>query len=155
MYAIFHLHFTDVKMAYRLVTCTRSEHLYSRGKIWTQGFPCGSAGKESACNAEDLGSTPEWGRSPGEGKGCLLQYSGLENPMDYIVHRVAKSGTRLGDWEHSASKSIFLSATSCLEMKPGSTACESFQKWVMKSKGRLHVDVEPRVFKSLHPHHYT
>ena len=44
------------------------------------GFPCGSAGKESACNAGDMGSIPELGRSPGEGKGYLLQYSGLENP---------------------------------------------------------------------------
>ena len=47
-----------------------------------QSFPGGSAGKESACNAGDLGSIPELGRSPGEGKSCPLQYSGLENPMD-------------------------------------------------------------------------
>ena len=43
------------------------------------GFPCGSAGKESACNAGDLGSIPGLGRSPGEGKGYPLQYSGLKN----------------------------------------------------------------------------
>ena len=43
------------------------------------GFPGGSAGKESACNAGDLGSIPGLGRSPGEGKGSPLQYSGLEN----------------------------------------------------------------------------
>ena len=49
------------------------------------------AGKESACNAGDLGLIPELGRSPGEGNGYLLQYSGLENPMAYIVHGVAKS----------------------------------------------------------------
>ena len=42
-------------------------------------FPCGSAGKESACNVGDLGSVPGLGRSPGEGKGYPLQYSGLEN----------------------------------------------------------------------------
>ena len=42
-----------------------------------QGFPCGSAGKESACNEGDLGSIPGLGRSPGEGKGYALQYSGL------------------------------------------------------------------------------
>ena len=47
------------------------------------GFPCGSAGKESAHNARDLGSIPGLGRSPGEGKGYPLQYSGLENSMDY------------------------------------------------------------------------
>ena len=46
-------------------------------------FPCGSAGKESACNVEDLASIPGLGRSPGEGKGYPLQYSGLENSMDY------------------------------------------------------------------------
>ena len=50
------------------------------------GFPGGSAGKESACKAEDLGSIPELGRFPGEGKGYPLQYSGLENSMDRIVH---------------------------------------------------------------------
>ena len=49
------------------------------------GFPCGSAGKESACNAGDLGSMPGLGRSPGEGKGYPLQYSDLENSMDCIV----------------------------------------------------------------------
>ena len=46
------------------------------------GFPCGSAGKESACNVGDLGLVPGLGRSPGEGKGYPLQYSGLENSMD-------------------------------------------------------------------------
>ena len=46
------------------------------------GFPRGLDGKESACNAGDLGSTPGLGRSPGEGKGYPLQYSGLENSMD-------------------------------------------------------------------------
>ena len=48
------------------------------------GFPCGSAGKESACNEGDLGSIPGLARSPGKGKGYPLQYSGLENSMDYI-----------------------------------------------------------------------
>ena len=55
------------------------------------GFPGGSAGKESACNEGDLGLIPELGRSPGEGNGYPLQYSGLENYTDYIVHGVAKS----------------------------------------------------------------
>ena len=41
----------------------------------------------------DLGSIPELGRSPGEGNGYPLQYSGLENSMDYTVHGVAKSQT--------------------------------------------------------------
>ena len=57
------------------------------------GFPCGSAGKESAGNAGDLGSISGLGRSPGEGKGYPLQYSGLENSMDCIVLGVKKSWT--------------------------------------------------------------
>ena len=47
------------------------------------GFPCGSPSKESTCKAGDLGSMPGLGRSPGEGKGYPLQYSSLENSMDY------------------------------------------------------------------------
>ena len=62
------------------------------------GFPHSSAGKESACNEGDLGSIPELGRSPGEGKGYPLQNSGLENSMDCIVHGVAKSWIRLSDF---------------------------------------------------------
>ena len=53
------------------------------------GLSGGSHGKESACNAGDLGLIPELGRSPGEGKGYPLQYSGLENSMK--VHGVAES----------------------------------------------------------------
>ena len=55
------------------------------------GSPCGSAVKESTYNAGDLGSIPGLGRSPGEGKGYPLQYSGLENSMGCIVHGVTKS----------------------------------------------------------------
>ena len=57
------------------------------------GFPYGSVGKESG----DPGLIPGLGRSPGEGKGPTLQYSGLENSMDCIVHGVAKSWTRLSN----------------------------------------------------------
>ena len=56
-------------------------------------FPGGSAGKESACNAGNLGLVPGLGRSHGEGNGYSLQYSGLENSMDDTVHGVAKSWT--------------------------------------------------------------
>ena len=52
------------------------------------GFPGGSAGKESACNVGHLG------RSPGEGKGYPLWYSGLENSMDCIVHEGHKESDR-------------------------------------------------------------
>ena len=59
-----------------------------------KGFPCGSAGKESACIEGDLGSIPGLGRSPGEGKGYPLQHPGL----DYTVHGVTKSQTLLSDF---------------------------------------------------------
>ena len=61
------------------------------------GFPCDSADKESTCSVGDLGSIPGLGRSPREGKGYPLQYSGLENSMDCIVHGVAKSRTQLSN----------------------------------------------------------
>ena len=64
----------------------------------SMGFPCSSVGKESACSAGNLGSIPGLGRSPGEGKGYPLQYSGLESSMNYAVHGVAKSWTRLSDF---------------------------------------------------------
>ena len=62
------------------------------------GFPGGSAGKESTCNAGDLGLIPGLGRSPVEGKGNPLQYSGLEISMDCIIHGVAKSQTKLSNF---------------------------------------------------------
>ena len=62
------------------------------------GLPGGSDGKESACIAGDLGSTPGLGRSPGEGNGYPLQFSGLENSMGCIVYGVTKSQTQLNDF---------------------------------------------------------
>ena len=70
------------------------------------GFTCDSAGKESVCNVEDLGLIPGLGRSPGEGKGYLLQYSGLENSTDCIVHGVAKSQARLSNF-HFGDRKLF------------------------------------------------
>ena len=71
--------------------------------VTTVGIPGGSDGKESACNSEDLGSAPGSGRSPGEGNGNPLKYSGLGNSMDggawwAAVHGVAKSWTRLSEF---------------------------------------------------------
>ena len=60
-----------------------------------KGFLDTSVGKESTCNARDLGLIPGLGRSPVEGKGYPLQYSGLENSMDCIVQGATKSWTRL------------------------------------------------------------
>ena len=68
---------------------------WRRGRLPTPvflGFPCGSAGKESACNKGDLGSIPWLGRSPGEGNGSPLQYSCLENPMDRGAWRATVHG---------------------------------------------------------------
>ena len=72
------------------------------------GFRGGSDGKESTCNAGDLGLIPGWGRFPGGGHGNSLQYSCLKNPMDRrawqaTVYGIAKSQTRL-----STAHSIFL-----------------------------------------------
>ena len=58
-----------------------------------KGFPDGSVGKESSCNAGDPGLIPGSGRSAREGIGYPLQYSGLGNSMDCIVHGVTKSQT--------------------------------------------------------------
>ena len=73
-------------------------------------FPCGSAAKESACcNVGDLGLIPGLGISPGEGKDYALQYSGLENSMDCIVHGVAKSPTWLSEFHfHFTFKSSIM-----------------------------------------------
>ena len=77
------------------------EDLLQEGQVPTLvflNFPCGSAGKESACNAGDLGSIPGLGSSPGEENSYPLQYSCLENSVDggawqVIVHEVTESDT--------------------------------------------------------------
>ena len=62
------------------------------------GLPGDSAGKEPACNVGDLGLISGLGRSPGEEKDYPLQYSGLGNSMDWVVHGVAKSRTWLSNF---------------------------------------------------------
>ena len=113
--AFFHLGFPDSPSSrvslswYRICLQYRRSQFNScvgkiawrRGKLPTPvflGFSCSSAGKESAYNAGDLGSIPGLGRSPGKGNSCPFQYSGLENSMDCIVHRVTKSQTRLSNF---------------------------------------------------------
>ena len=74
---------------------------FSRQEYW-HGLPFPthrSVGKESACNAGDLGSIPGLRRFPGEGKGYPLQCSGLENSKDCIVPGVAKSQTQLSNFQ--------------------------------------------------------
>ena len=75
-------------------------------------LPHSSVGKESPCNAGDLGSISGLGRSPGEGKGYLLQYSALKNSMDCIVHGVAKSQSRLSDFHFQGIKICQVSSAS-------------------------------------------
>ena len=72
------------------------------GRTDEGGLPCGSDSKESACNEGDPGLIPGLGRSPGEGNGNSLQYSGLEDPMDggawwATLHGVSKSRVWLRD----------------------------------------------------------
>ena len=98
------------------------------------GFPGSSAGKESTCNAGDLGLIPGLGRSPGGGHGNPLQYSYLENPMDRIawwdtVHGVLQ--TRILEWvaiptSRGSSQPRDLTQTSCIT--DGSFTAESLGK---------------------------
>ena len=96
---------------------------YSLELCIQMGFPCDL---KSTCDTEDLDSILGLGRSPGEGKGYPLQYSGRENSMDCIVHGVAKSRTQLSEtlrkaflfllailW-NSAFRWIYLSFLLCL-----------------------------------------
>ena len=82
-------------------SCLRSPN-FSLTYVISYAFPCSSVGKESACSAEDPGSIPELGRSPGGGNGNPLQYPCLENLMDRgawwaAVHGVAKSQAQLSN----------------------------------------------------------
>ena len=88
--------------------------------------------KESACNARGLGSIPGLGRSPREGKGYPLQYSGLENSMDCIVRGVTKSRTRLSDFHLCWSYLSFLQFASFTISKSPSVVC-AFYPWALKS----------------------
>ena len=100
------------------VTCQASLTVgFSRQEYWSQlPFPSLSAslvahGKESACNAGNLGSVPESARSPGEGNGCLLQFSCLENSVDRggwqaTVHGVTKSQTQLSNQHFHFTNSL-------------------------------------------------
>ena len=72
----------------------------------TFGFPCGSAGKESACNEGDLGLIPGLGRAPGKWKGYPLQYSSLQNSMHCIVHGVQKTQTQMSDFHFQLFNTI-------------------------------------------------
>ena len=70
------------------------------------GFPGGSVRKESACDSGDLGLIPGLGRSPGEGNGYPLQYSGLKNSMDQGAWQATVMGTHLSDFQLSLLLSL-------------------------------------------------
>ena len=72
--------------------------LLLNGSHWPCGLPLWLSCKESICNVGYLGSIPGLGRWPGGGKDYPLQYSGLENSMDSIVHGVANSQTQLSNF---------------------------------------------------------
>ena len=80
-----------------------NELIFWKDLTLQESFPGDSVGKHPPANAEDSGSIPGSGRSPGEGNGNPLRYSCLENPMDKgawraTVHGVTKSRTRVIDW---------------------------------------------------------
>ena len=89
----------------------------SRSK--NKGFSGGSDGKESACNAGDLGLIPGLGKSPGVGKVYPLQYSCLENAMDCIVCGVTKSRTQLSDFHFTSWALGHTGFSSCSSKAPG------------------------------------
>ena len=102
---------------------------------YTPGFPGGSVGKESACNAGDLGSILGLRRFPGEGHGNALQYSCLENPMDrgvgqVTVHRIAKSWTWLCDFH-------FFTRINANTGFCGSTNSTLFCLWVLNMVNKI------------------
>ena len=106
------------------------------------GFPGGSDGKESACNAADPGLIPESRRSPGEGNGNPLQYSCLENSMDggtwwATVHGVAKSWTRLSNQHfHFQKRKVPLLAPTVQFVGPSAKGNMKFliQNWLKISR---------------------
>ena len=82
-------------ICFLILSCVSCSYILEINPL--SGFPYSSVGKESACNAKDLGSIPGSGRSPGEGNGNPLQYSCLENPMDRGAWRATVHGvTRVG-----------------------------------------------------------
>ena len=86
------------------------------------GLPWWLSGKESAC--QSTSSILGLGRSPGEGEGCLFQYSGLENSMDCIVHGVSKSRIRLSNFHFHSDKESACQSRRCRRPR--------FNPWVGK-----------------------
>ena len=114
------------------------------------GFPGGSDGKASACNARHSGSIPGSGRSPGEGNGNPLQYSCLENSMDggawwATAHGVTKSHTWLSDFTHSLTQGILSN------MKPKESSDQTLIKWSLERWSEL-TKVSTKLLEGLEVH---
>ena len=106
------------------------------------GFLCGSAGKESAHNSGDLGSIPGLGKSPGEGKGYLLQCCGLKNSMDYIVHGVTKSRTQLSRFNFHQFSSVQSLSHVWLFVIPWTAAPQAFLSFTNPQSLLKHMSIE-------------
>ena len=108
------------------------------------GFLCDSADKQSGCNAGDLGSIPGLKRSPGEGKGYPLQYSGLEKSMDCIIHGITKSRTWLSNFHFTNLLTSSNRYRKCLAKSKWQPAIFFFNlaNWSFKSeiKFKIHLD---------------
>ena len=83
--------YQDQESGSKTPTLSNMPHFFVSASVLKRDFSSGTDSKESACNAGDLGSIPESGRSPGEGNGNPLQYSCLENPKDRGVWRATGS----------------------------------------------------------------
>ena len=108
-------------------------------------FPGGSDGKESSGNVGDLGSIPGLGRSPGEGNVYPLQYSGLENPMDYTV---AWSWTRLSNFHFSDLKGQ-------VHTWKAGFKCRILRVYFENTEEEPNLDLQPGLLIFLIPHHCT
>ena len=99
--------------------CTTCIHLNKK-----KGFPGGSAGKEYTCNVGELGSIPRLERSPGEGNGYPLWYSGLDSSMDRIVQGVTKSQKWLRDFHFQEEERPYVDSKEADICKPGRNLSE-------------------------------
>ena len=144
MWLVFKLYFTLIitQLVKNLPAMQESLHSWVRKIHWRRdrlptpvflGFPCGSAGKESTCDAvQSLGCK----RSPGEGNGHPLQYSCLENPMDRgawgaPVHGAQRAGH---DWMTNTLWIYLFSFR-----KPKCTASLSHENLALRCKDKIHM----------------
>ena len=107
-------HHCDVTLLLKAITPPPTARLQNQSSSYPLGFPGGSDGKESACNAGDLDSIPGLRRSSGEGNGYPLQYSCLENSMGRgawwaTIHKVPNSWIQLNRLSTHAYPSLLAS----------------------------------------------